>query len=570
MSTPSRERTLNPIIVKGARARLRKGPLLTWSIVVITLTGFLTAIVYLILTEQEATSPDRAAQLTLIPVIIIQAVLLMLSGTGSVAMSISQERDTGLLDYQRMTPMSPTSKLIGYLFGLPIREYVLFTMTLPFLAFGVIRSGMSLVTVAQFYLIFFSSVLVYHMTGLAAGMVSSKPRRAGILSMGMVLVLYFVLPNLSFFGLTFFEFLTIRPALFGMITKEIQDAGVSVQALAAVPGLPALDQYRSIPFFNTVLHPILYTLIVQGSLIVTLWFVVHRKWRDELLHPFTKFFGLVFYAGSSVFLLGSLWPILGYQDVFSQLLTQFLPRPETMSDAEYLKQAEAAILATALLMISLLVLIGAGLLTLLSTTPTTDKIKQGWRRASRLHLTRIPLNWDAASSLPITAVGAALFIGTYSTIAWLAFSNGRFITPPTMLSLMLPVVYLGMLMLFLQAALERFGKRAFFVVVFLLWMVPFFTFVLVTAAFEHQVAGAFVSAPFPPTTLFYMSINILNVGESSEMILRDGPQDLIANVSDIAITGTVFYTILALAMQLMAHRHRARLKSTTFESISAQ
>ena len=63
-------------------------------------------------------------------------IILMGLGTGQVASGLARERLEQLVDYQRMTPMTPTAKILGYLFGLPIREYFLFALTLPFLAFA--------------------------------------------------------------------------------------------------------------------------------------------------------------------------------------------------------------------------------------------------------------------------------------------------------------------------------------------------------------------------------------------------------------------------------------------------
>ena len=45
---------------------------------------------------------------------------------------MTAEEDEGVMDYQRLVPMSPISKVIGYLLGLPVREWILFLVTLPF------------------------------------------------------------------------------------------------------------------------------------------------------------------------------------------------------------------------------------------------------------------------------------------------------------------------------------------------------------------------------------------------------------------------------------------------------
>ncbi|MHC4976326.1 MAG: hypothetical protein ACYTF7_06935 [Planctomycetota bacterium] len=565
MTNKRKHRELNPIIVKGMRARLRRGPLLSWSVVVLTITGFVSAIVYLVNTEQGFLDPRYAAQVTLLPVIIIQAIILMLLGTGAVASGISQERDKGLLDYQRMTPMSPTSKLLGYLFGLPAREYVLFALTLPFMAFGIIKGGFPLATIAKFYVIFFSSVMVYHMTGMAAGMVSSKPRRAGLIAQGMVLMLYFVLPTLSFFGFTFFEFLTIRPALIGMVYQEIQNAGASPEAVAQLPGLTSLDEFRYIPFFNTELHPITFTLIAQAGLLITLWTAVHRKWRDDANHEFSKWFGLVFFAGAATMTLGNVWPILRDNEVFVQLLRQFMG--DRQSAAQLLVEPESPILTTVVLTIALAILTGLCVLTLLCITPSNDKVKQGWRRVARQGGRHIPLSWDSCSSIFVTMGIIVLYSITFGLLAYAAYDSARYIEPPAPMSLIMPAAYMGMVIIFLQATLERYGKRSFFVATFLLWMVPFFSATLIGAAFERQLLASYVSLPFPPAGLFFSFLDI-TFPPPFENYENDGPPViLIENARALITAGTIGYAVLAGVMLTHGSRHHNRLRNEVMDSV---
>ena len=80
-------------------------------------------------------SPPAAARDAFYPILFFQMVILLFMGTGSVAGGISRESADGMIDYQRLTPMTPLAKIVGYLFGLPVREYVLFAVTLPFTIF---------------------------------------------------------------------------------------------------------------------------------------------------------------------------------------------------------------------------------------------------------------------------------------------------------------------------------------------------------------------------------------------------------------------------------------------------
>ena len=86
-----------------------------------------------------------AARTGIIPLLVFQGIILFILGTAQVAGGMTAERDEGVIDYQRLIPMSPLSKVLGYLFGLPVREYVMFLATLPFTAWCAVarRSGVA-------------------------------------------------------------------------------------------------------------------------------------------------------------------------------------------------------------------------------------------------------------------------------------------------------------------------------------------------------------------------------------------------------------------------------------------
>ena len=62
----------------------------------------------------------------------LQATILVVMGASQVGTSVGAARASGILDFHRISPLSPTELTLGFFFGAPVREYVLFACTLPF------------------------------------------------------------------------------------------------------------------------------------------------------------------------------------------------------------------------------------------------------------------------------------------------------------------------------------------------------------------------------------------------------------------------------------------------------
>ncbi len=485
---PDPSRLVNPIWLKSVRARLRLKHMASHGTVAVTVTAFIFMIIYMNLNKQMDTTPAMAAKAVIPGIIVIQSVILMMFGTGAVASGIAQERDDRLIDYQRMTPMSPTSKIIGYMFGLPAREYFLFALTLPFLAVAVYMSKFSLLTLAHFYMVFFTSVWVYHMTGLVAGMLSNKPRFASILSMGFVMALYFVLPNLSRFGITYFEFLTIRPTFFGLLQQELPEG-----AAQAAPALAAIDTFRDIPFFGIFLHPTVYTMIVQGFLLGVMFIVVHRKWKNQTNHPLSKVQAMVVYMGVLGFLLASMWPLVTNSAVRHEVFDAFTngsSMPETQS--------------LLILLILLLSLSGAAyFLVIMGVTPSRTRAIEGLRRARKHGRSRVGFNEDGASSLALAFLMIVLTGAAVLMLLSLATRSGLFFTDPPTATSVIGLLALGAFIgLFIHGLRERCGTLVFLVATFLFWIVPLFVMTVLFSAYRADVLGTFVGLPCPPVSIW--------------------------------------------------------------------
>ena len=546
---PGRRRPLlNPLWVKGWRSRCRTRHLVSWGVVTLTVATFVALITYTTITERDLAPEVDAAKAVIPGIVVVQAVLLMMFGTGAVAAGISRERDQGLLDYERMTPMSPTARILGHLVGLPLREWVLVLMTMPLVLVAAWAGAFPLATLGHFYLVFVTSVLVYHMTALVAGMVAAKPRLAQMISIGLVAVLYFVLPNLSRIGITFFEFLTIRPTFFGLLQQELPES------LAPRLEASGIDAFRPVPLFDGTVHPTAYTLLVQGFVLVTMFAIVHRRWRDAASHVLSKAGAVAVYAGVGAFFLGSVWAIIrqdeAYRQVFgrfSQLAAAGIRSPESL---ELL-----LVVATGFLSLAYLLLVGA-------ITPERHRTLEGWRRVRKRGGHRLGWNEDAASSLPAAAVMLTITVAAGATVVGLAVEGGQYVASwpaPTAVAILLAgLVGTG---LFVQAVRSMLGLRLFVVGLFLLWMVPFFAMMILLAAFDEPVLATYVGLPCPPVTLGWSIAHMLET--TVDLPGRDPdymPAELAREGWAITAVGSLSYLAAGVVLQLVALRRRRRLR----------
>ena len=311
---------MNPIILRGIRERLRIKHLIAAGLfsLIVSATIYFTAYLneanggwsYNPQTgqmEQNDPSPVKGARHAFPFLLCLQGFYLMFLGTGRVAAITAEEKESGLLDYQRMTPMNPFSKIWGYLLGLPAREYYMFALTLPFLLHCIIVGELTLENVLHLYFVFFSSVVLYHLTAHVIGLVVPKPRAASWVSRIVVLGLYVFLPAFGQAGISFLSFLTILPTYFGkMLPELISLENYDFDYYRWENDM--IDFWQDVPFFGTEISPSLFTLIMQGLILAALLVTAYRKWRNESLPAFSKTSGLIIFAVFQFLLLGSCGP----------------------------------------------------------------------------------------------------------------------------------------------------------------------------------------------------------------------------------------------------------------------
>jgi hypothetical protein len=292
----------NPFFLRYCRSRLRSRGLGISLLIVALIAGFIVSIANSI-AYRTGTNPGDAARLAFIPLLVLQDFILFVLGTAQVAGGMTAERDEGVIDYQRLIPMSPLAKVMGYLFGLPVREYVMFLVTLPFVGWCLWRGDVAWNVWLPLYAGVFSSGLLYHITGLVTGTVARNRRWAFLASIGLVFCLYTVVPQMAKFGLVYFRYLTIMP-----VFEESLPGLLPASAGAVVRAAQRLAP--TVKFFNLDFSETVFTVFSQGGLIVTFAVMLCRKWRRAESHLLGKIWACAFFFWIQILLLGNALPLI--------------------------------------------------------------------------------------------------------------------------------------------------------------------------------------------------------------------------------------------------------------------
>jgi hypothetical protein len=466
-----------------------------WAIVTVVLATFLFLTVYNAVENRVGKDSVTAARAAFIPILVFQGILLLLTGTGAVTASLVQEEEEGMIEFQRLTPLPPAWKMVGYLFGLPVREYVLFALTLPFTLICLRMGELRVEVLAKVYGVLFSSAILYHLTGYCAGFVIRTRRLGARIVQAAVIVLYLVLPQLSNFGYIVFEHLTVRPVFREQLSLPLR------QSFA--PQLPR-DEKTEVAFYGLELPQFVFSLTIQGALILVFLSMIRRKWIDAGRHPIGKGTALGLLAGTSAVVLGNLLPLIEDGRVFPSTMMKStgpgITRVLLRSLVPRSSAAEAGLLVGLLSMVLLLL----GMFLLLQILPTRAEAIRGWRRAARLGRKRLFWRGDEASALP-WAVASGLVAGGAVWIFGRDLGHSRWLEGKNFAFEMVP--WVAMLPVFafiaLVAATEAWERKGTFVVLMGFWIVPALIMLVLGAASDQGAALGFylgalspLSAPF--------------------------------------------------------------------------
>jgi hypothetical protein len=529
----------NPVFQRYRRSRLRMRKAIFWYLVTAIVALFSTSIDYIVSTNFGQPSMQAARDLW-IEILVIQGLILMLKGTGGVAAGLIQDKIDQTIDYQRLTPMTPIRSLIGYLFGLPVLEYVMFAITLPILAFIVIVGQIPITAVVSVYFAFFVCVFLYHITGIAVGLVMQKWIWGYWLSIAMVFLINVVLPAfVSQLGLKFLQYLSVWP----VIGQEVLPLVMSeAQLNFAQFNNPFLSSFDDVPFFNYSLSAFWFTVLLQSLLIGTFVTMALRRWSSTSRHALSKPFALGFLAGFIVLFMGNLWPAI---------TGQYLPFA-LFGERDINRVAE--VVAVGLPLVYCLAVWLLCIILYAHVIPTHHSVVRGIRRAFKLGHPRAD-TWDDDSGnlLPL-----ACFVGLAMAGYWILSNQmvgaGFFDALPQPqltrwlpIALVLTLTYTGLLIQVVQ-------HKPTVLVVLLMWALPILVAIVLGAAMQAVTPLHTVIASISPIATVLLS----------GLVVLDGAVPVDASSEFDAAYAGIYTGLLFLLAQIAFLAYRWRELSRGF------
>lgn len=535
----------NPVFLRFRRSQLRFKASIAWLLLTLIITSFVISVGYVVQTNFGDRNGIDMAETTArglwIPLLIIQGLIMLLKGTAKTASGLIQDKLDQTLDYQRLTPVPPLRNLIGYLFGLPLLEYVMFALTLPHLAFIVIKGNIPLVDVVQVYLAFLVCTLFYHSTAIAIGMVMKRWILGYLFSIFSVAFLNLILAPLgSQLGLKFLQYLSVFPAI-GQIVIPLQQNQFSPPA----GGNPFISFADAVPFFDWTLSPFLFTLLLQFSLIATFATMAVRRWQKADKHSLSKAYALGMLAVLIVLIIGNIWPII---------TRQYLPY-QIMGMISLDQLADTIAVALPLIYSFAVWLLCVFLFT--NTIPSHDDYLRGVRRARKLNR-RAARPWDDDSAqLGFMSLFVVLALIGYWIIDHEIGAAGYkdFLFASDYSALRVPLV-LGLALACTALLIQACGDRGAVLVFLLVWLVPVLIAIVSGAAMEEFTAFQSIVASLSPIATLLMA-GLLPLATA----VQSAPEAEVAAVLTGYRSGTLMLVVQILLLAGLWQRKRRQLTS---------
>ena len=502
----------NPIFRRYCQSRLRLRGLGVALLIALLIAGFIFFMSRTIGMHRAHLSVADAERGAVIPLLVFQMLILFVLGTAQVSGGMTAETDEGVIDYQRLIPMSPLSKVLGYLFGLPVREYVMFAVTLPFTAWALWKGEVAASTWMPLYAVIFTSSLTYHLTGLVTGTVVKNRRWAFLISIGFVFCLYTVVPQMARFGLVFFKYLTMTP----VFQESLPSLLPKTAAVIVATGQKLVPEAK---FFNLGFPEAVFTVFCQGGLILTFLVMLCRRWRRTESLLLGKIWAAGFFIWVQILLLGNALPLIEPGNLFPsrEISRRVLDwsgwAPKTW---EAVAMSGVYGFATLLLLFAMTHII----------TPSAEIQIRGWRRVRKEGRASLPVLSDAG-----TAFGWVIIMALAGAGGWFIFTQAlvesRWFPGHDVPLQVFGFFTIAMLSsgLGFHALLEAKGGRTVGLAVILVGIVPLMIGAVLSASNDRLIpVAAWLFGISPASAPVYASATLLSINEMPADLARAVPR----------------------------------------------
>jgi hypothetical protein len=416
----------NPILVKHARSRLRRQPLFASLVIVQALCLCIMWAGY----ELGIFVSGGAFEL----LVILQAIILIVMGGSQVSGAVNGARASGILDFHRVSPLSATELTLGFFFGAPIREYILFASTLPYAAICLAVGAPTFRGLVQVLIVLLTAAWIFQGLALLNALIS-RPRASARGAVGVVVFFLFIF----FMLINAFRMNRFFPS-----------------------GVLFDDDLRT-DFYGYSLPWLVVVLFFVAPLLFFIFIAATRKMESERLHPFTKRQAMGALGLLSFLTLGVIWHQQGY---------------DVLEVGALYSLVSIAILLT------------------VTVTPSLPEYVKGLWRAREQGRAHLPW-WDDLAINRVYLFLSCILVFATANIAWSQTGNGQgFIGNSTAafpLAIAMGVLVVAYFGLALQYFLFRYGARGkiyFGLFLFFAWILPLVAGTIVAIATSPMVNEA--------------------------------------------------------------------------------
>lgn len=373
---------------------------------------------------------------------ICQTMALHLAGSSQVASSISASNDSGILDFHRIAPLSPTATTLGFMFGGAVREHLIALILLPFTLACALFSDVGIVGFLTSTLVLISSTLFFHGIAITTGLVARPGKTRNINSaLSFVIIGIGSTSWLVFSGIPIPGILGAGPAMLDAIFPNGPPAGLPLT------------------FFGVELPVFVQSLLYQIPLTAFLIVAATRRMMSAQAMFFSKSTAVAFLVTIATLCLGG---VIGHPLLKADWFVPMLAYSEFL---------------VAVLMI-------------LAISPSQSVYTGGVRRAKRIGMGRAPMWQDDSSNRAAVVVMASLALATVQVIRTLVPAlniDAHFWRVAG--SSAAAIACFGFAAQYYSLKYRRRGKLVLLMFVFLFWMLPLFvSFILAEILNKEEMA----------------------------------------------------------------------------------